>query len=274
RIIRKLSEASERLPSSLFITGVTGCEEWPSSGGGFANVYRGYYNGKPVALKLLRQFVRGEELRTIRLRFCREALVWQNLHHPHILPLIGIDRDTFSHSLCMVSPWMAYGTVLQYLNEHGRSNVDKLLFEVVQGLQYLHSCNIVHGDLRGANIFITHDSSACLGDFGLSRFSNGSWYSTRRGGNLRWMAPELIEPERFGPRFVRSTASDVYAFGCVCLELYTGRPPFSNILEDVAAMWQVCQGKRPERPTEQPMISDTLWQCVNECWEENPAARP
>ncbi|KAJ7233175.1 kinase-like domain-containing protein, partial [Mycena rebaudengoi] len=170
RIIRKLSEASERLPSSLFITGVTGREEWPSSGGGFADVYRGYYNGKPVALKLLRQFIRGEELRTIRLRFCREALVWQNLHHPHILPLIGIDRDTFSHSLCMVSPWMAYGTVLQYLNEHGRSNVDKLLFEVVQGLQYIHSCNIVHGDLRGANIFITHDSSACLGDFGLSRF--------------------------------------------------------------------------------------------------------
>jgi hypothetical protein len=67
RIIRKLSEASERLPSSLFITGVTGREEWPSSGGGFADVYRGYYDGKPVALKLLRQFIRGEELRTIRL---------------------------------------------------------------------------------------------------------------------------------------------------------------------------------------------------------------
>jgi serine/threonine protein kinase len=69
----------------------------------------------------------------------------------------------------MVSPWMGHGTVMDYLKNHGHENVDKLvgslsrsnrctditlqLYEVAQGLQYLHSRNIVHGDLRGVPKF-------------------------------------------------------------------------------------------------------------------------
>jgi serine/threonine protein kinase len=60
-------------------------------------------------------------------KFCREALTWHNLRHPRTLPLIGIDRDSFSPSLCMVSPWMEHGTVLRYLDKHGRANVDRLV---------------------------------------------------------------------------------------------------------------------------------------------------
>jgi serine/threonine protein kinase len=59
-------------------------------------------------------------------QFCREALVWQTLRHPYVLPLIGIDRETFPSSFCMVSPWMQHGTILKYLSEHGRANVEKM----------------------------------------------------------------------------------------------------------------------------------------------------
>ncbi|KAJ6554032.1 kinase-like domain-containing protein, partial [Mycena vulgaris] len=178
RIIIKLSEACDKLPSSLFITGVTGRDEHATFGGGFGDIYRASYAGKRVALKHLRTF-RDAENRRMRLvrsffQFCREALVWQHLHHPFILPLIGIDRDTFPPSICMVSPWMEHGTVLKYLNDYGRANVDKLLSEIAQGMQYLHSKNIVHGDLRGANILITHEWSACLADFGLTSFSDAT----------------------------------------------------------------------------------------------------
>ncbi|KAF8183770.1 kinase-like domain-containing protein, partial [Mycena galopus ATCC 62051] len=202
----------------------------------------------------------------------REALLWKDLHHPHILPFLGIDRDSFPPSLCMVSPWMEHGTVMNYLKTHGHATVDKLaikLFEIAQGLEYLHSRNIVHGDLRGTNILIKEDWSACLTDFGFSIFSDATaTTNTTRAGSLYWMAPELLDPERFGLKFARTPATDVYAFGCVCVELYTGRPPFSNLPEP-AALLKVLNGERPERPTGPPAMSDALWQHVTKFWAES-----
>ncbi|KAJ6454089.1 kinase-like domain-containing protein, partial [Mycena vitilis] len=207
---------------------------------------------------------------------CREALLWKDLRHPHILTFIGIDRESFPSSLCMVSPWMEHGTILTYLKEpHGRAKVNRLLYEIAQGLQYLHSCSIVHGDLRGANILINEDRSACLADFGLSVLTNTttSMHTSNRAGSLYWMAPELIDPERFGCRFARTPASDVYAFGCVCVELYTGQPPFSE-LSQAAALLRIVNGGRPGRPSCSPAITEELWQHVNTYWAEESTARP
>ncbi|KAJ6588778.1 kinase-like domain-containing protein, partial [Mycena capillaripes] len=199
------------LPSSLYITGISRRSRHAIFGGGFGDIYQASYAGKTVALKLLQTIDRDVEQRRIRLQFCREALVWQHLQHPFILPFIGMDRETFpSGSLCMVSPWMENGTVLRYLSDHGRANVDKLL----------HSQNIVHGDLRGVNILITSEWNACLADFGLTSLSDATTviHTSHRAGSICWMAPELIDPGYFGQKFLRTPATDVYAFGCVCLE--------------------------------------------------------
>ncbi|KAJ7712499.1 kinase-like domain-containing protein [Mycena metata] len=275
RIIRKLSESCDMLPSSLFISGVSGCDDHPTFGGGYGDIYRASHNNNPVALKRMRYFLRGSDLRRVRLKFCREALVWKDLQHPHILPFLGIDRDTFPSSLCMVSPWMELGTVMNYLEAHGYANVDRLLYEISQGLQYLHSNNIVHGDLRGLNILINQDFSACLADFGLSVFSDATAsMTTNRGGSLYWMAPELIDPERFGfKKFARTPATDVYAYGCVCLELYTGRPPFSQLPEP-AALMKILSGERPQRPSGPPAMSDALWRNIVGYWAESAPTRP
>ncbi|KAF7349185.1 Kinase-like protein [Mycena sanguinolenta] len=285
RIIRKLSESCDKLPSSLFIIGVEGRDEYPTFGGGFGDIYRASYGDQRVALKRMRHFLRGSELRRIRLKFCREALLWKDLRHPNILPFLGIDRDSFPSLLCMVSPWMKHGTVLNYLKIHGFTNVDKLasyvppdttveLYEIASGLEYLHLHNMVHGDLRGANILIKDDWSACLTDFGLSIFSDATARtSTNRGGSLYWMAPELLHPERFGLKFTRTPATDMYAFACVCFELYTERPPFAD-LPETAALMKVLDGERPERPPGPPVMSDTLWQNITDSWGQNPVTRP
>lgn len=67
RLIRKLCELCDKLPSSLFITGVSGREEHPAFRGGFGDVYRASYGNKTVALKYMRYFLRGSELQKIRL---------------------------------------------------------------------------------------------------------------------------------------------------------------------------------------------------------------
>ncbi|KAJ7061023.1 kinase-like domain-containing protein, partial [Mycena amicta] len=177
RIIHKLSEACGLLPTALYITGVTEREAHPSFGGGYGDIYRASYANKPVALKYMRHFLRGSGAhrhRLVCLRFLREALVWRDLRNPFILPFLGIDNESFPLSLCMVSPWMENGTVVRYLKDHGRQDVDRFLYEIAQGLEYLHSRNIVHGDLRGVNILVGPDHRACLADFGLSVFSNAS----------------------------------------------------------------------------------------------------
>ncbi|KAF8130496.1 hypothetical protein K438DRAFT_1740076 [Mycena galopus ATCC 62051] len=69
RIIRKLSESRDMLSTSLYIVGVHDREEHPSFGGGFADVYRASYRNQPVALKCMRLFFHGSNLRRIRLKF-------------------------------------------------------------------------------------------------------------------------------------------------------------------------------------------------------------
>ncbi|KAJ6558076.1 kinase-like domain-containing protein [Mycena capillaripes] len=278
-LVVRLSAASDQLPSSLFITGVTDHDEQPTYHGGFGDVYRASYNHKTVALKRIRNFQLNtqSESKRIRLQFCREALVWQTLQHEYILPLIGIDRETFPFSFCMVSPWMKYGTVLKYLSQHRRADVDKLLLQVAEGLGYLHSMNIVHGDLRGTNILVSDDLNACLADFGLTSViaaaSTTDTSSTNHAGSTRWMAPELIQPHAFGcDRFVRTRASDVYAYACVCLELHTGCLPFLDVVQEVPVILKVIAGERPARPD--TFMSDDLWALVKAAWAQNFYDRP
>ncbi|KAJ7202665.1 kinase-like domain-containing protein, partial [Mycena pura] len=126
------------------------------------------------------------------------------------------------------------------------------------------------------NILISNEWNACLADFGLTSFSDvtaSTDTSHNRAGSLRWMAPELIDPEKFGQRFLRTPATDVYAFGCVCLELYTRQPPFADFRE-TAVIVKVSDGVRPKRPTCDPTMSDALWGLVNDCWAQQSTNRP
>ncbi|KAJ7111283.1 kinase-like domain-containing protein, partial [Mycena epipterygia] len=272
RLVVQISKAQDKLPASLFISGVNDRDEHPTFSGGFGDVYRASYQGKTVALKRIKIFTADSTSHRKRIEFCREAIVWRGLHHRFIFPLIGIDQGMFPSSFCMVSPWMKNGTVLQYLKVRGRGEVDRLVtfLETAHGLEYLHAQNIVHGDLRGTSILISDDNTACLSDFGLNTTVSDAQLTTAmasssasRAGSLRWWSPELIEPT------VRTPASDVYAYGCVCLELYSGRPPFSEF-KDPGVILRVMRGERPQRPGG----SAELWHLVTAAWAAVSNSRP
>ncbi|KAJ7062117.1 kinase-like domain-containing protein [Mycena amicta] len=283
KLIIKLSFSCQKVPRSLFIQDVEN-KTGAIASGGFGDIYQAQHCGRLVALKQIRFYSEDteEKMRKNREKFYQEALLWKNLHHPHILPFIGLYCDPAGseellHSLFMVCPWMKNGTVCKYIKNNPSQPVEALLLEIANGLQYLHSQLVVHGDLRGDNILVDDDGHILIADFGVSSYINATVESSSRRGNARWMAPELLSPEP--GQFRRTPQSDVYAFACVCYELYHGALPFSVIDPsdgritrdpDGLVIHKVIAGIRPLGSSKFP---PSIWRLIEECWSAEPTKR-
>ncbi|KAJ7819449.1 kinase-like domain-containing protein [Mycena olivaceomarginata] len=277
----------------MSITGIVLRSLYLIIGGGFANVYRGQYTDADglqvdVALKALRIFQNQTEdaLAALHKKFVKEALVWYHLRHDNIVPFLGVDSTTFPGPAMMVSPWMPLGSVLGYIAsisvDYAVVVVD-LLNDIIQGLAYLHSAGIVHGDLHCRNIIIDHDGRARLVDFGLATFvdSETSLKSSTRGGVPRWpMAPELLLAQEYA--FRRTPAFDVWAFGCVSCEVHLSLPVLWERRFGEAFFVKAISGSRRETPyptsprcKDGENMPDGLWDCAQlRCFQYEPPERP
>ncbi|TDL24385.1 kinase-like protein [Rickenella mellea] len=283
--LSRLAKMSGCYPNGLILGDIRRTETHPIAGGGFADVWKGSFIEQPVALKAFRIFQKSPQEKALN-EFAREAVIWRQLRHPNILPFYGVFKgDEHFDRLCLVSPWMDEGNVMEYLSKHVESNRISLLRDVASGLEYLHGFEpaIVHGDLKGANIFFTSSNVACLGDFGLARFrdSQESSFSATTGnsvaGTLRWQAPELFVSRENGEHIHATPESDIYSFGCVCIEILTGKRPFAEISNDAAVMLAVVNKRKPQRPDEDLLrcgLDDSLWETMERCWDINPYLRP
>ena len=132
-----------------------------------------------------------------------------------------------------------------------------------------------------ANIMIDKDGSARLADFGLLTIVSDSTHpatttSSEGAGTMRWMSPELLDPERFGCENGRHTKeSDCYALGMVILEVLSGQAPFSRS-SNLIVMRKIVEGEHPDRPQgpEAVWFTDDLWGVLKQCWSPKPNLRP
>jgi Protein tyrosine and serine/threonine kinase len=94
-------------------------------------------------------------------------------------------------------------------------------------------------------------------------------------GNIRWMAPELLEQEiPRGDLTPYTEATDIYSFTMTTIEIYTGSCPFPHLRHNVEAALPG-QGRPGRRSADgiSHCIDDTLWDIIQECWVEDPARR-
>ncbi|KAJ6487845.1 kinase-like domain-containing protein [Mycena sanguinolenta] len=240
--------------------------------GAFGDIWKGIVREQIVSVKVMRIF-RDAEVRVAVEAFGREALIWRQLSHPNLLPFFGLYY--LETRLCLVSPWLSNGHVLQFL-ENASPDIDRvsLMFDVAMGLEYLHAKHVVHGDLKGMNILVTPSHRACVADFGLSFIVNRSTlrftHSTASysGGTARYLAPELLLGEKQS-----HYGSDIYAFACVCYEILTGKAPFFELVWDATVILKVLAGTRPSRPETIP-FDDSLWLLLLDCWNAQACDRP
>uniref|UniRef100_A0A0W0FCY8 Uncharacterized protein n=1 Tax=Moniliophthora roreri TaxID=221103 RepID=A0A0W0FCY8_MONRR len=278
KAILRLSKQSNLYPQCLTVENIRQLGEHPVASGGFGEIWMGEVEGSEqvVCLKVVKLYLKSDIEKVLK-NFLQEAIVWRQLDHPNLLPFLGLYYLTSSRQrLCLISPWMENGNLVQFLEQTPQSDVNhrQLVWDVANGLQYLHQMKIIHSDLKGVNILMTKSCRATIGDFGLSYVAEGEVLkltstSTFSGGTTRWLAPELLSSESRP-----SYKSDMYAFGCVCYEIYTGLPPFHNLLYDAAVLLQVMQGNRPSRPDNMPELSDEMWSLIEGCWATEPSSRP
>ncbi|KAJ7442746.1 hypothetical protein B0H11DRAFT_490853 [Mycena galericulata] len=294
-LLNHLAQYLELLPDDLAIKGVVLSNPQPVRQGGFSDIYRGRYikaadKEVEVAIKVLTGFAGHSDRRRQILHgnFSREALIWYHLKHKNIVPFLGVDLTTFTSPVRgMVSQWMPLGSVLKYMGEKSPCGpyAVELLCDVIGGLEYLHSLDIVHGDLCGRNILMDSNGRACLTDFGLAGFveSQASVITASRDGSRRWMAPELHRPE--GTQFQRTLASDIWAFGCVACEIWSeGKIPFGHIGQGRAFIFPFPEStdsglhalpyKNKPHDQAQSFMPDGIWDLVQRCWHIEPSERP
>ncbi|OCH85408.1 kinase-like protein, partial [Obba rivulosa] len=247
----------------------------PDGSGGFADVWKGNYNGELVAVKVIRDAPRSFSGRAESL--FREAVIWKYLEHPNITPFYGIDPQNANSSF--VSKWMLHGTVMDYLRRNPSAYRLDFVVHVAAGLKYLHDMGIVHGDIKGSNILINEKLIACLADFGLAALSYTEQPNTRSivGSSLRWSAPEIMNPEAFALHTAAMTRqTDVFAFGVTTWEIFTGKTPFCETPLDATVILRISQGNRPGRPSpaDSHGLDDELWDMIDRCWQADYRARP
>lgn len=188
--------------------------------------------------------------------------MWKYMVHPHVLPLLGVTAHPFQ----LISNWMSGGNLPRYINDH--PNADRLglvkvpdivcvprlrwfqLHGVAKGLSYLHTCNVIHGDLKGVrdfsnslltttlipskpNVLVDNFGQTRIADFGfaavtLNPDSVARSPTLNQGHTPRWTAPEILRGAEC------SQEGDIFSFAMVMVEVRHGRSVIGTVL---ASYW-------------------------------------
>ncbi|WIA36739.1 hypothetical protein OEZ86_008009 [Tetradesmus obliquus] len=148
-----------------------------------------------------------------------------------------------------------------------------LLQDVARGLKLLHTKHIIHADLNSHNVLVSSGSTAQYGlvakiaDLGLSRVvkQHATHRTTRTVGTLSHQPPELLQDGRSSP------AVDIYSFGIMMHELFTGQAAFCHMRYGQIYSQVVLAGARPTLPPDMP---DDYQLLMQRCWRAEPAQRP
>ncbi|KAF9268616.1 kinase-like protein [Marasmius fiardii PR-910] len=290
KMMLRLSKRSGLCPQCFMVKNVKRLGEFPVGGGGFGDVWKGKIGGQLVCLKVVKVYL-VSDVRQLLKEYASEAIVWQQLERPNLLPFMGMYYlDKAREQLRLVSPWMERGNLVRFLKDTPREQIDhySLAYDIASGLVYLHSRKIVHGDLKGVNILLTPDERACIGDFGLSRVADShavrltSSTTMHSKGTTRWLSPELLKSD---PPCSSSTSSDMYAFACVCYEaslysplssafnIFAGNVPFYELTDGAVIVAVLLDKKHPSHPGDS-LLNDEMWNIMVSCWKPETQLRP
>jgi serine/threonine protein kinase/tetratricopeptide (TPR) repeat protein len=221
-----------------------------------------------VAVKMLKsEAITGEAYS----RFMTEAQAVAKLNHPNIVSIYDIGKENGKQFFVLE---FVDGESLRDLMgtyPDGKCDVEtvlKIAMDVCSALQYAHSQNILHRDVKPENVMITRDGTAKLMDFGLAKMVDQP-HVTQEGvivGTVAYIAPEQALGKGADAR------SDLYSFGAVLYEALSGKPPFPA--DDPI---KIIFGHIHDRPAplekQNPKAPHALVDCIMKLLEKDPEKR-
>ncbi|WOK94634.1 serine/threonine-protein kinase STY46-like isoform X4 [Canna indica] len=231
--------------------------------GSCGDLYHATYLGQDVAVKILR----ADQLNgALALEFNQEVDILRKVHHRNVVRFIG--ACTEPQEFCIVTEYMTGGNLYDYVHkDHVTLELPQLLkfaIDICKGMEYLHQNNIIHRDLKTANLLMDANNIVKVADFGVARFQSQEGIMTAETGTYRWMAPEIINHRPYDHK------ADVFSFSIVLWELTTSRVPYDTMSPLQAALG-VRQGLRPDLPEN---IHPRLLDLMQRCWDKDPSNRP
>lgn len=208
-----------------------------------------------------------------------EVETMKDLDHLNIVQYLGFEAREDMYNLFL--EYVPGGSVKAILDHYGRfpeQIIRNLNTQVLDGLAYLHSRGILHRDLKADNLLLDLDGTIKISDFGISKrsrdiYSNNAEMSMQ--GTIFWMAPEVIHNVVKNEKQGYSAKVDVWSLGCVILEMFAGRRPWSTE-EAVGALYKLGSSKQaPPIPDDTlPYVSTLGKNFLDACFIIDPSERP
>lgn len=215
-----------------------------------------------------------------------EIELLQGLHHPHIVRYLGTSSDeTHLNIFLEYVPGGSIAAMLKQYNTFKEPLTRNFTRQILDGLSYLHSRDIIHRDIKGANILVDNRGAVKISDFGVSKQttsnlttkdginSSGKDYGPLGGpgtrtslqGSVFWMAPEVVRQTG------QSIKSDIWSVGCLIVEMFTGSRPFPSMTTLQTLFAVGSQGEKPQIPDS---ASSDARRFLDLCFEVDQNKRP
>ncbi|MCJ1331176.1 ATP binding [Thelotrema lepadinum] len=180
----------------------------------------------------------------------REIDLLRTLNHPHIVQYLGSNSKEDKFNIFL--EYVPGGSVAAMLNSYGKLKeplIRNFVRQILDGLAYLHSKDIIHRDIKGANVLVDNRGNIKISDFGISKrvevsnLGNPTKHNNRTSlqGSVFWMAPEVVKQISY------TRKADIWSLGCLIVEMFTGEHPFPNC-NQLQAIFQIGQKAKPAIP--------------------------
>lgn len=230
--------------------------------GSFGSVYLALHavTGELMAVKQveLPEVVQGTEIdkkkNTMITALKQEIDLLQGLQHTNIVQYLGTSCDENHLNIFLeYVPGGSIAGMLKQYNTFGEPLIRNFVRQILEGLAYLHNRNIIHRDIKGANVLVDNKGGVKISDFGISKrveastmLNQGPSGSNRPSlqGSVFWMAPEVVRQS------THTKKADIWSLGCLIVEMFTGAHPFPNHSQ-LQAIFAIGGNKaKPDIPTQ------------------------